>query len=100
MSLGILCFILLACTPPKQNKIDRLALVTRNNPYVTSFDSLSSLSLGNGNFAITVDATGLQSYPELYHNGVPLGSQSQWGWHSFSNPQNYKFEETLKNYNL
>ena len=73
----------------KQTPINRLALVTRNNPQVTAFDSLSSLSVGNGEFAYTVDATGLQTFPEMYTNGVPLGTQSQWGWHSYANPKNY-----------
>lgn len=78
------------------SSIDRKALVERNEPSVTKFDPLSSFSVGNGNFAYTVDATGLQSFPELYSNGVPLGTMSQWGWHSFANPQQYKIEETLK----
>jgi hypothetical protein len=80
--------------------IDRRALAARNNPHITQFDSLASLSAGNGNFAYTVDATGLQSFPRLYANGVPLGTQSQWGWHSFPNKENYKHTEALKNYNF
>jgi len=80
--------------------IDRENLVKRNNPHVAVVDSLSSLSVGNGEFAFTVDATGLQTFPENYKNGVSLGTQSQWGWHSFYNPNNYKHEETLKNYNF
>ena len=52
--------------------------------------------MGNGEFAFTVDATGLQTFPSMYSKGVPLGTQSQWGWHSFANPQGYKSEETLK----
>ena len=71
-------FALAACTSPKEKAIDRHALVTRNNPEVTAMDSLSSLSVGNGEFAYTVDATGLQTFPEVYKNGVPLGTQSQW----------------------
>lgn len=59
-------FALAACTPPKEKAIDRHALVTRNNPEVTAMDSLSSLSVGNGEFAYTVDATGLQTFPEVY----------------------------------
>ena len=43
-------FALAACTPPKEKAIDRHALVTRNNPEVTAMDSLSSLSVGNGEF--------------------------------------------------
>ena len=89
-------FVLTACGSEKQAPIDREALVTRNNPQVASFDSLASLSVGNGEFAFTVDATGLQTFPSMYSKGVPLGTQSQWGWHSFANPQGYKSEEVLK----
>jgi polygalacturonase/rhamnogalacturonyl hydrolase YesR len=46
--------------------INRKALLSRNNPVVESFNSLSSLSVGNGMFAATVDATGLQSYPDFF----------------------------------
>lgn len=74
--------------------IDRKALVKRNCVAVSGFDSLSSLSIGNGGFAMTVDATGLQSFPEFYKNGCPLGTQSEWGWHSFPNTQGYKIEES------
>lgn len=91
---------LFACGSGKQQPIDREALVTRNNPQVTAFDSLSSLSVGNGEFAYTVDATGLQTFPGLYAKGVPLGTQSQWGWHSYDNPQNYTHDETLKEYDF
>ena len=72
----------------------------RNSPIVTSMDTLASLSVGNGEFAVTVDATGLQSFPEYYSNGVPLGTQSQWGWHSFPNPENLQFDETLRGYDF
>ena len=44
--------------------IDRKALVSRNNPVVTSVDTLASLSVGNGGFAFTTDVTGLQTFPE------------------------------------
>lgn len=96
----ILSGLFVACGSNKTEKIDRYALVERNNPKVTEFEELSSLSVGNGNFAITVDATGLQTFPEQYSGGVPLGTQSQWGWHSFANPEKFKPEETLKNYNF
>lgn len=96
----LLAGLLIACENDKTNKIDRQALVERNSPVVTEFEELSSLSVGNGNFAYTVDATGLQTFPELYSAGVPLGTQSQWGWHSFPNPEKFKPEETLKNYNF
>jgi protein-glucosylgalactosylhydroxylysine glucosidase len=81
-------------------KIDREALVRRHNVKVTSLDTLASLSVGNGNFAFTVDATGLQTFPEMYSKGIPLGTQSNWGWHSFKNTKGYKIEETYKNYDF
>lgn len=84
----------------RQEPIDREALVARNNPQVVRLDSLASLSVGNGEFAVTVDATGLQSFPELYSKGVPLGTQSQWGWHSFANPESYTHDETLRGYDF
>src|SRR4051812_26274488 len=80
--------------------INRQQLVERHTIVITKFDSLSSLSLGNGGFAFTVDATGLQSFPATYAKGVPLGTQSEWGWHSFINDSNFRFEESLKKYHL
>lgn len=96
-------FVLLftACGAGKSTTpIDRVALINRNNPQVTAIDSLSSLSVGNGRFAFTVDVTGLQTFPERYSKGVPLGTQSQWGWHSFPNQENYTAAETLKDYDF
>lgn len=98
--LSALAIFSTSCKTEKVEKIDRQALVERNSPNVKEFEELSSLSVGNGNFAYTVDATGLQTFPEFYSAGVPLGTQSQWGWHSFPNPEKYKPEETLKDYNF
>ena len=95
-----LAILLLASCQAPTGKIDRRALVERNNPVVTTFDTLASLSVGNGRFAVTVDATGLQTFPEQYAAGVPLGTQSSWGWHSFPNVNGYKFEETLESYDF
>lgn len=81
-------------------RIDRKALVQRHNVQVTAVDSLDALTVGNGAFAFTVDATGLQTFPNAYAKGISLGTQSEWGWHSFPNTENYRFEETLKDYDL
>ena len=80
--------------------IDRRALVERNNPVVTTIDTLASLSVGNGAFAFTTDITGLQTFPRLYSNGIPLGTMSQWAWHSFPNTENYRHDETLRAYDF
>jgi hypothetical protein len=76
-------------------KIDRAALVRRHNPVVKSFDPRGCLSVGNGEFAFTADATGLQTFPDAY-NVIPLCTQSQWGWHSFPSgglkPSDFKLE--------
>ena len=55
--------------------IDRESLVKRHIVEVTTVDSLSSLTVGNGRFAFTADFTGLQSFPEVYRNGIPLGTE-------------------------
>jgi len=99
----IVCFLtLLSCRSVNvfAQKIDRKAVVSRHNVIVKSADTLASLTVGNGKFAFTVDATGLQSFPEYYAKGVPLGTQSEWGWHTFPNPEELKFSETLKSYNF
>lgn len=87
-----------ACNSAKNSagKIDRFALVNRHNVQITEFDSLNSLSVGNGKFAFTVDATGMQTFPELYKNGVCLGTQSEWGWHNFPNTENFRLEESFQ----
>lgn len=91
--------LLFSITMIGQQKIDRKALVSRHNVKITAIDTLASLTVGNGVFAFTVDATGLQTFPETYHNGVPLGTQSEWGWDSYKNKENYTFSETLKDFN-
>lgn len=66
--------------------IDRRSLVRRHNPVLHLLDPMSPLSVGNGEFAFTGDITGLQTFPDAYEKGIPLCTQSQWGWHSFPAP--------------
>jgi hypothetical protein len=80
--------------------INRQAVVERHKVVNTRTDSLASLTVGNGAFALTVDVTGLQSFPEYYQKGVPLGTQSEWGWHSFPNKENYQVTEAQRQYEL
>ena len=81
-------------------KIDREKLVRRHNPVIQSADTLASLTVGNGSFAYTVDVTGLQTFPKEYERGIPLGTQSEWGWHDFIDTVGYKREEAIRDYTL
>ncbi|XOV91491.1 MAG: hypothetical protein ACFHWX_14900 [Bacteroidota bacterium] len=98
ISQVFLLSILLFTGCSKQNSsfeissIDRKSVVERNNVILNAVDTLGSLSVGNGEFAFTVDVSGLQSFPEVYEKGISLGTQSQWGWHSIPNPDNYAID--------
>jgi protein-glucosylgalactosylhydroxylysine glucosidase len=93
----VLCvFMLMNCQKP----INRKQVVRRHRVTVDTVDVLSSLSVGNGRFAFTVDFTGLQSFPAVYEQGIPLGTQSEWGWHSFPDTAGYTYDETLVDYNF
>ncbi len=98
--VGAAAALLLASCGANSQQIDRAALVERNNPHVTAIDTLASLTVGNGEFAFTADVTGLQTFPEAYRLGVPLGTQSQWGWHAFPNPEGFTHDETLRDYDF
>jgi len=70
--------------------INRKALVRRHNVRQQNLDPRSPVSVGNGEFAFTMDLTGLQTMPEAYPVGARdtlppgtlLGTQAQWGWHA------------------
>lgn len=94
----LMLLVVLFTTKTVFAQIDRQALVTRHTVVVKKIDSLSSLSVGNGRFAFTVDATGLQSFPDQYAKGVPLGTQSQWGWGSYKNEGKFNITEAYKYY--
>ena len=81
-------------------RIDRQAVVSRNNPTVTEADTLGAFTVGNGHFAATVDVTGLQSFPKAYRNGIPLTTMSDWGWHAFKNDKKLTPQETEKAFDL
>ena len=84
----------------ESSKIDRYKLVTRHNIENSNIDSLSSLSVGNGEFAFTVDITGLQTFPEFYSKGISLGTMSDWGWHTGENPENFQISDLYKTYDV
>ncbi|QOI63994.1 family 43 glycosylhydrolase [Arthrobacter sp. TES] len=76
--------------PGAGNLIDREDLVRRHNVTQQELDPRSPVSVGNGEFAFTMDLTGLQTLPGCYPVGARgelpagtlLGTQAQWGWHS------------------
>jgi len=78
--------------------VDHRALTARHDVVLTHFDAANPLSVGNGQFCFTVDATGLQTFPEAFEKTTPLGTLSDWGWHTFPNPEgwdidHFKFKE-------
>ncbi|HVS97208.1 MAG TPA: hypothetical protein VHE54_12025 [Puia sp.] len=79
-----------------RSRIDRHALVERHDVINTKPDPFSALSVGNGGFAYTVDITGMQSFPEAYDTGVSLGTESEWGWHSWPDTTGCRFASTLR----
>ncbi|HWA36068.1 MAG TPA: hypothetical protein VG737_18130 [Cyclobacteriaceae bacterium] len=103
-----LCFLLTAVivsallgscsSPATRAPIDRLAVVSRHNVVLHAADTMGSLSVGNGEFAFTVDASGLQTFPKEYENGIPLGTQSQWAWHSIPQKENYSLNDVAQEF--
>ena len=101
LSVFVLIFLTIAgCNPqPAGDKpIDRESVVRRNNVLIEAVDTLGSLSVGNGEFAFTVDVSGLQSFHQTYERGVALGTQAQWGWHTIPNPDDYTIEDVAREY--
>ncbi len=95
---GIAVLLLLVVSCQQDEIINRESLVRRHQVINTEMDTLGSLTLGNGGFAFTVDITGLQTFPEEYSRGIPLGTQSDWGWHRFPNQNQYDVSETMSLY--
>ena len=72
--------------------IDRHALVSRHDVQLTRFDPESPLSVGNGEFAFTVDVTGLQTFADAFEDTIPLATLSQWAWHTAPNPNGWHID--------
>lgn len=77
------------------NRIDRKALVTRHNVTMTEVNKDSPLSVGNGRFCYTADITGMQTFPELYKDRMPLSTMSEWGWYSSPNTEGYQLSDVF-----
>ena len=83
-------------SPGLSAQLDRYAIVERHRVRLIAFDTMDALTVGNGRFAVTVDATGLQTFPDYYRHGVSLGTLSTWGWHAFPNDSAYTIAQTLR----
>ena len=92
-SLLYSCLLTLLCPlATLAQPIDRLALVSRHDVVLTNFDANNPLSVGNGEFCFTVDATGLQTFPEAFNETIPLGTLSDWGWHTIPNTNGWDID--------
>jgi len=97
--LGLALLSLTGCEKKSSDTaIDRYALVSRHNVVLSSVDTLGSLSVGNGEFAFTVDVSGLQTFPDEYENGIPLGTQSQWAWHTIPSAEKFSLNDVARLY--
>ena len=85
--------LLIIGTVAAAGPIDRQALVTRHNVELHRFDTANPLSVGNGKFCFTVDATGLQTFPEAFATTTPLGTLADWGWHTMPNPNGWDIDK-------
>ena len=59
------------------------------------------MQVGNGQFAMAVDMTGLQTFPQAYPGpggGTLLSTMAHWGWHSMPNPDQFRIEDCLREY--
>lgn len=75
--------------------IDRKSIVDAYAPVVKRWDPASFLSVGNGEFATTVDCTGLQTIQPVDEAATPLATMATWGMHNYPNalPKRYDLLE-------
>jgi hypothetical protein len=95
LAASLLLLTVTAWSTPTQaapRRVDRHALVTRHNIVLHQFDADNPLTVGNGQFAFTVDATGLQTFPEAFEQTIPLGTLSDWGWHTIPNTNGWSID--------
>ncbi|QDP97111.1 hypothetical protein FOE78_15305 [Microlunatus elymi] len=87
--------------------IDRHAVVSRHNVRLTAPDALTALTVGNGEFAYTMDVTGLQTLTALHDEvaaraenrpAMGLHTQAQWGFHEMSNPDGWDLADVMRPY--
>jgi hypothetical protein len=90
----------------RKARIDRESVVRRHRVELTDLDPVSPVSVGNGELCLTVDVTGLQTFPDAYPVADPgggaagtlLATQAQWGWHSTPAPEGAELVRALRPY--
>jgi hypothetical protein len=80
--------------------IDRHALVSRHNVVHRTAAPEHFLQVGNGEFAYAFDITGMQTLDRTFPHPIPLNTMSNWGWHSFPNTGDFKYEQTLSEFKV
>jgi hypothetical protein len=106
--------------------VDRRRLVRRHNPVLTAAHPTAALTIGNGDAALTVDISGLQTFPDAHElvpdphrvavagiDGlpeqrvrvfdaddfqIPLRTQSSWGWYRTRTTREFDRDETVTRY--
>lgn len=99
LQLGCMLILALPLLAAAQHGINRQQLVERHNPSLLTLNPQSALTVGNGQFAVTVDVTGLQSLGTWYYRqGFPLETKARWAWHSRPNPKSFSLKDTAESY--
>ncbi len=89
------------------SRIDRRAVVTRHDVRNDHADAANPLTVGNGDFAFSVDITGMQTFTELHDPMAALmqgrlatntATLSTWGWHLMPNPAGYQLTDAMSRY--
>lgn len=103
------------------HRIDRERLVARHKIFLTGMNPGYVLSVGNGDFAYSLDFTGMQSFPAFHNQSgawmaaqretggdiaaaflaaptVDTATMSNWGWHSLPNPEGYALDDAMTDY--
>ncbi|RYP40956.1 hypothetical protein DL769_011681 [Monosporascus sp. CRB-8-3] len=81
--LGTVFWLALPGSSLAFGRIDRHRIVSQHNVVRTRLidNETTPLQVGNGNFAFSVDITGMQTY-------LPFNTMSTWAWHNDSLPTN------------
>ena len=87
--------------------INRREVVDRHRIKLTAPNPQHVLSVGNGDFACTVDISGMQSF-SAYHDpiaamrsgsvAINTATMSNWGWHEMPNPDNFTLADAMMTY--